>query len=62
MEEFYLEKYYEILNYLRKNNINSEIFLDGKKKLSKQLDYGNRRKFQLQLFVEKMNLKIIRLH
>ena len=43
MEESYLEKYYEILNYLRKNNINSEIFLDSKKKLSKQLDYANRR-------------------
>ena len=43
MEESYLEKYYEILNYLRKNNINSEIFLESKKKLSKQLDYANRR-------------------
>ena len=44
MEESYLEKYYEILNYLRQNKINSEIFLEGKKKLSKQLDYANRRK------------------
>ena len=49
MEESYLEKYYEILNYLRKNNINSEIFLDSKKKLSKQLDYGNRRKLPVAI-------------
>ena len=37
MEEFYLEKYYEILNYLRNNNINSEIFLDSNVKLSKAI-------------------------
>ena len=43
MEPKYIDKYYEILNTLRKNNINSEIFLDSKKKLSKQLDYANRR-------------------
>ena len=49
MEESYLEKYYEILNYLRKNNINSEIFLESKKKLSKQLDYGNRRKLPVAI-------------
>ena len=49
MEESYLEKYYEILNYLRQNNINSEIFLEGKKKLSKQLDYANRRKLPVAI-------------
>ena len=49
MEETYLEKYYEILNYLRKNNINSEIFLDSQKKLSKQLDYANRRKLPVAI-------------
>ena len=43
MDEKYLNNYYEILETLRKNNINSEIFLDSKKKLSKQLDYANRR-------------------
>ena len=43
MDPKYLDKYYEILNTLRKNNISSEIFLDSKKKLSKQLDYANRR-------------------
>ncbi len=43
MSDEYLENYYEILKILRENNINSEIFLDSKKKLSKQLDYANRR-------------------
>ena len=39
----YLNKYYEILDTLRGNNINSEIFLESNKKLSKQLDYASRR-------------------
>ena len=39
----YLDQYYEILNTLRENNVSSEIFLDSKNKLSKQLDYANRR-------------------
>ena len=44
MDEKYLEKYYEILKSLRKNNINSEIFLDSKKNLGKQLTYANKKK------------------
>jgi len=43
MEEKYLKNYYDILNILRKNNINSEIFLDNKKNLGKQLTYANKR-------------------
>ena len=43
MDEKYLKNYYEILDILRKNNINSEIFLDSKKNLSKQLTYANKR-------------------
>ncbi len=43
MNEKYLKNYYEILNNLRKNNINSEIFLDCKKNLGKQLTYANKR-------------------
>ena len=43
LDEKYLENYYEILETLRKNNINSEIFLDGKKNLGKQLTYANKR-------------------
>ncbi len=43
MDEKYLKNYYEILDTLRKNNINSEIFLDSKKNLGKQLTYANKR-------------------
>ena len=43
MDEKYLKNYYEILETLRNNNINSEIFLDSKKNLGKQLTYANKR-------------------
>ncbi len=43
MAEKYLKNYYEILKILRDNNINSEIFLDSKKNLGKQLTYANKR-------------------
>jgi len=43
MGEKYLKNYYEILKVLRDNNINSEIFLDSKKNLGKQLTYANKR-------------------
>ena len=43
MDEKYLKNYYEILKTLRDNNINSEIFLDSKKNLGKQLTYANKR-------------------
>ena len=43
MEKNKLDKYYEILKVLRNNNINSEIYLESKKKLSKQLEYADRR-------------------
>ncbi len=43
MDEKFLKNYYEILNKLRDNNINSEIFLDSKKNLGKQLAYANKK-------------------
>ena len=43
MDKKYLKKYYEILKNLRDNDINSEIFLDSKKNLGKQLTYANKR-------------------
>ncbi len=43
MDENYLKNYYEILKILRDNNINSEIFLDSKKNLGKQLTYANKK-------------------
>ena len=51
MDENLLPKYYEILKLLRNNNINSEIFLDPKKNLTKQLIYANKRQLQLALIV-----------
>ena len=43
MDEQFLKNYYEIVNLLRENNINAEIFLDTKKNLGKQLDLANKR-------------------
>jgi len=49
MDEKKLEKYYEILKILRDNNISSEIYLESKKKLSKQLEYASKRGLALAL-------------
>jgi histidyl-tRNA synthetase len=43
MDQKYLKDYYEILKILRDNNINSEIYLDSKKNLGKQLTYANKK-------------------
>ena len=39
----YLDQYYRIVNELRENNINSEIFLDPTKNLKKQLTYADKK-------------------
>jgi len=44
MDDKYLKNYYEILKILRDNDVNSEIFLDSKKNLGKQLTYANKKK------------------
>tara|TARA_Y100000741_G_scaffold178496_1_gene135571 strand:- start:3505 stop:4905 length:1401 start_codon:yes stop_codon:yes gene_type:complete len=51
MDENLLPKYYELINLLRNNNINCEIFLDPKKNLTKQLTYANKRQLQLAIIV-----------
>ncbi len=43
MDEKYLKNYYEIVDLLRDNNINAEVFLNTKKNLGKQLDLANKR-------------------
>ena len=43
MDQKYLKNYYEILDLLRENNINAEVFLDTKKNLGKQLTLANKR-------------------
>ncbi|WP_440619361.1 histidine--tRNA ligase [Candidatus Pelagibacter sp. HIMB1493] len=47
MEEKYLKNYYEIVDQLRENNINTEIFLDTKKNLGKQLTLANKRELNV---------------
>ncbi len=49
MEEKNLNKYYEILKALRDNDISSEIYLDSKKKLSRQLEYASKRGLSLAI-------------
>ena len=49
MEEKYLKNYYEILELLRNNNINAEIFLDTKKNLGKQLTLANKRELDVAI-------------
>ena len=49
MDQKYIKNYYDILKILRDNNINSEIFLDGKKNLGKQLTYANKRNLPLAI-------------
>ena len=43
MDEKYLKNYYEILKILRDNNIPSELFLNSKKNIGKQLDWANKK-------------------
>ncbi len=49
MDEKYLKNYYEILDLLRDNNINAEIFLDIKKNLGKQLTLANKRELDVAI-------------
>ena len=43
MDQKFLKNYYEIVDLLRENNINAEIFLSAKKNLGKQLELANKR-------------------
>ena len=47
MDEKYLKNYYEIVDQLRENNINAEIFLDTKKNLGKQITLANKRELNV---------------
>ena len=49
MDIKYLSKYYQILEELRSNGINSEVYLDSKKNLGKQLTYANKRELPLAI-------------
>ena len=43
LDSKYLKKYYETLDYLRENGINSELYLDSSKNLKKQLSYADKK-------------------
>ena len=49
MDEKYLKNYYEIVDLLRDNNIDAEIFLDSKKNLVKQLTLANKRELSVAI-------------
>jgi len=49
MDQKYLKNYYELVDQLRENNINAEIFLDSKKNLGKQLTFANKRELSVAI-------------
>ena len=49
MDQKFLKNYYEIVDLLRENNINSEVFLNTKKNLGKQLDLANKRELDVAI-------------
>jgi histidyl-tRNA synthetase len=57
LDSKYLQKYYEILNYLRENGINSELYLDPSKNLKKQLAYADKRNLPLAIICGETEFK-----
>ena len=51
LDQKYIQQYYNILNELRSNGIQSEIYLDKNKNLKKQLQYADRKKIELAIIV-----------
>ena len=57
LDNKYLKKYYETLNYLRENGINSELYLDSSKNLKKQLTYADKRNLPLAIICGETEFK-----
>ena len=57
LDRKYLIKYYEILNYLRENGINSELYLDPSKNLKKQLTYADKKGCPVAVIVGESEIK-----
>ena len=57
LDNKYLKKYYETLNYLRENGINSELYLDASKNLKKQLTYADKRNLPLAIICGETEFK-----
>ena len=57
LDNKYLKKYYETLNYLRENGINSELYLDPSKNLKKQLTYADKKGCPVAVIVGESEIK-----
>ena len=57
LDKNFIQKYYEIVNELRNNNIPAEIYLDQNKNLKKQLQYADRKKLDLAIICGENELK-----
>ncbi len=57
LDSKYLKKYYEILDYLRENGINSELYLDSSKNLKKQLTYADKKSCPIAVIMGETEVK-----
>jgi len=57
LDSKYLKKYSEILDYLRENGINSEVYLDSSKNLKKQLTYADKKGCPVAIIVGEFEIK-----
>ena len=57
LDSKFLKKYYETLNYLRDNGINSELCLDSTKNLKKQLTYADKKGCPVAVIVGESEIK-----
>jgi len=57
LDSKYLKKYYETLDYLRKNGINAELYLDSSKNLKKQLFYADKKGCPIAVIAGDLEIK-----
>ncbi len=57
LDQKYIKKYYDILNELRTNGIQSEIYLDKNKNLKKQLSYADKRGCPIAIIMGENEIK-----
>ena len=57
LDSKYLKTYYETLDYLRENGINSELYLDSSKNLKKQLTYADKKGCPVAIIVGESEIK-----
>jgi histidyl-tRNA synthetase len=57
LDSKYIKKYYETLDYLRENGINSELYLDSSKNLKKQLTYADKKGCSVAIIVGESEIK-----